>query len=98
MPETPYCPLLSVNKEVSVLCQEELCMWYIKQLKLCSVTVLAYTNAINLQSPAGATNATPVPTQKPQAAQQAPLKQNLTGQPQKSQVKAQNPFALDDLD
>ncbi len=63
MPETPYCPLLSINKDVPVLCQEELCMWYVKQLKLCALTVMAYTNALNLQVPTGTTQ---TPGQKPQ--------------------------------
>lgn len=102
MPETPYCPVLSINKDVPVLCQEELCMWYVKQLKLCSVTVLAYTNAINMQ---GVSVQTPItatqPIQKPQStvssqAQQA-VKPPLTREPKKEQPKV-NPFALDDLD
>ena len=91
MPETPYCPLLSINKEVPVLCQEELCMWYVKQLKLCSATVLAYTNALNLQPPGAS-------AQKPQQTVTSPqtqAKQPLT-QPKKEPGKA-NPFALDDL-
>ena len=94
MPETPYCPLLSINKDVPVLCQEELCMWYVKQLKLCSITVLAYTNALGIQAPSTKTG-TPSPVQASQAQPQA--KQNLTPQPKKEQGKA-NPFALDDLD
>jgi hypothetical protein len=94
MPETPYCPLLSINKDVPVLCQEELCMWYVKQLKLCALTVMAYTNALNLQVPAGTTQ---TPGQKPQqttSTQQ--VKQTLTNP--KEKPKATNPFALDDLD
>ncbi|MBI3591216.1 MAG: hypothetical protein HY094_07580 [Candidatus Melainabacteria bacterium] len=96
MPETPYCPLLSINKDIPVLCQEELCMWYIKQLKLCSLTVMAYTNALNLQTPAasGTPQAAPL---KPQQSQPQ-VKQNLTNQPKREEVKAPNPFALDDLD
>jgi len=89
MPEIPYCPLLSINKEVPVLCQEELCMWYVKQLKLCSITVLAYTNALNLQSPQATTQ---TPAQKQQE-----VKQALRDAPKK-EAKATNPFALDDLD
>ena len=96
MPETPYCPLLSINKDVPVLCQEELCMWYVKQLKLCSITVLAYTNALNLQTPGGSPSAPSQP--KSQPTQQTQVKQNLTNQPKKEEPKAQNPFALDDLD
>ena len=93
MPETPYCPLLSIGKEVPVMCQEELCMWYVKQLKLCSLTVMAYTNALNIQSPgASAPN---------QPKQQSPLKQPLTEtnkEKPKTQASPVNPFALDDLD
>ncbi len=94
MADTPYCPLLSINKEFPVMCQEELCMWYVKQLKLCSLTVMAYTNALNIQGP-GATS--------PQAPKQQsqPLKQPLT-EPIKEKPKPQsatmNPFVLDDLD
>ena len=94
MPETPYCPLLSINKDVPVLCQEELCMWYVNQLKLCSITVLAYTNAMNPQAPTGST------AQKPQQTASTPqqqVKQPLTNQPKREPGKA-NPFALDDLD
>ena len=92
MADTPYCPILSINKEFPVMCQEELCMWYVKQLKLCSLTVMAYTNALNLQSPAGTPSA-----QKPQTSQ--PLKQPLTQEAKKeTQSKPVNPFALDDLD
>lgn len=94
MPETPYCPLLSINKEVPVLCQEELCMWYVKQLKLCALTVTAYANALNLQTPPAVTPATGQKTPQPQQ-----VKQPLTNQPQqKEKPKAMNPFALDDLD
>ena len=92
MPDTPYCPLLSIGKEVPVLCQEELCMWYVKQLKLCSLTVMAYTNAINLQGPA----TSQTPAQKPQAPSSGQVKQDLTKP--KQETKAPNPFALDDLD
>ena len=94
MPETPYCPLLSINKDVPVLCQEELCMWYVKQLKLCSITVMAYTNAIGLQAPqkpASASGSSGASQAQPQA------KSTPTSQPKKEQQKT-NPFALDDLD
>lgn len=93
MPDTPYCPLLSIGKEVPVLCQEELCMWYVKQLKLCSLTVMAYANAINLQAPGTSSQAAP---QKPQASSSGQVKQDLTKP--KQEAKAPNPFALDDLD
>ena len=102
MPETPYCPLLSINKEVPVLCQEELCMWYVKQLKLCAITVQAYAQAINLQAVPGTTGGSSTPGQKPQQTftptpTQTQVKQNLTPSPKKEQPKAVNPF-LEDLD
>ena len=97
MPETPYCPLLSINKDVPVLCQEELCMWYVKQLKLCSITVLAYTNALNLQSPVIPQATGPKP-QTTSTQPQSQLKPNLTKEPKKPETKGINPFALDDLE
>ncbi|GEM_PF-1137226 len=99
MPETPYCPLLSINKDVPVLCQEELCMWYVKQLKLCSLTVMAYANALNLQTPVKTTGPVPQSSQKPQTATpQQQFKQNLTKESKKEENKPANPFVLDDLD
>ncbi|OGI20701.1 MAG: hypothetical protein A3B68_09180 [Candidatus Melainabacteria bacterium RIFCSPHIGHO2_02_FULL_34_12] len=98
MPETPYCPLLSINKEVPVLCQEELCMWYVKQLKLCSITVQAYANALNLQMPQRPTGSQGETKPTQQATPQQQVKQNLTKPQSKDQPKAANPFALDDLD
>ena len=98
MPETPYCPLLSINKDVPVLCQEELCMWYVKQLKLCSLTVMAYANALNLQVPQAASSPqTPVQKSQQAAPQTQQVKQTITNKPQEK-PKAMNPFALDDLD
>ena|SRR3989338_7358490 len=99
MPETPYCPLLSINKDVPVMCQEELCMFYVKQLKLCAITVMAYTNALNLQAPGGVApqQASAKPQQAPSAPQQQ-VKQNLTTPSKKEEGKTVNPFALDDLD
>ena len=104
MPETPYCPLLSINKDVPVLCQEELCMWYVKQLKLCSITVLAYTQAMSLQNlPTGTPQSVqaaskPQTQQQPSTQTQTQVKQNITKDTQKQQTKTQNPFILDDLD
>ena len=98
MPETPYCPLLSIGKEVPVLCQEELCMWYVKQLKLCAITVTAYSNALNLQLPQAQATAQPQGQRpQPQSAQTQQVKQPLTNKPQEKS-KQINPFALDDLD
>lgn len=94
MPDTPYCPLLSINKDVPALCQEELCMFYVKQLKLCSITVLAYTNALNLQGPKEPLSA----QSTQQTSTQSSVKQNLTSPSKAGGGKSQNPFALDDLE
>lgn len=89
MTDTPYCPLLSIGKDVPVPCQEELCMLYVKQLKLCSITVLGYTNAINMQ------------TQTSSSVQLSPkpASSGPAGPRPKTEAKSQaNPFALDDLE
>ena len=92
MTDTPYCPLLSIGKDVPVPCQEELCMLYVKQLKLCSITVIGYTNAINMQTQTSpSAQSLPKPTTPGQTGQ--------TGQKSKAEAKSQaNPFALDDLE
>lgn len=98
MSNIPYCPLLSLNQENPVMCQEELCMWYVKQLKLCAITVQAYASAINTQPESAQQSVKPKQTvvKKPQAAQT--VKQPLTNEPKKEELPKQNPFALDDLD
>lgn len=95
MPEVPYCPLLSIGKDVPVLCQEELCMWYVKQLKLCSLTVMAYSQALELQTPSAGAQ-----TQQVQKSQSSTQSQTKPGVPQsvKKEVQKTNPFVLDDLD
>lgn len=97
MAETPYCPLLSIGKELPVLCQEDLCMWYIKQLKLCSITVQAYTDAINLEvkpssTPSETKKKVVKPSLKPDTEDETPAPKPIN-KPTKS-----NPFALDDLE
>ena len=92
MPEVPYCPLLSIGKDIPVLCQEDLCMWYVKQLKLCSLTVMAYSQALELQTPSAGiqkSQATATPQSQP--------KPTVSQQPKKEAQKT-NPFVLDDLD
>lgn len=89
MAGTPYCPLLSVGKDVPVACLEELCMWYIKQLNLCSITVQGYSQAINMGQSQGSTQ-----SQKPQSVKQQEVKQAPQAAPKK---QGTNPF-LDELD
>ena len=92
MPGTPYCPLLSAGKDVPVACLEELCMWYIKQLNLCSITVQGYSQAINMGQSQCTSQAQ---TQKPQSIKQS---QEVKQAPQPGLKKqATNPF-LDELD
>lgn len=94
MAETPYCPLLSIGKDNPVLCQEELCMLYVKQLKLCAITVQGYAQAINIQ-PQMAGGAKPGAEKKSKLGPKPAMKQP---EPAKEPQNAPNPFAMDDLD
>ncbi|MFI3299811.1 MAG: hypothetical protein R3Y28_00170 [Candidatus Gastranaerophilales bacterium] len=40
--ETNYCPLMSVGSEYEKVCALENCMWYIPNVKKCSMYMLAY--------------------------------------------------------
>lgn len=43
------CPLMSAGKEVTQLCLEENCAWYLKNYKACSSYVLAYDAALEIK-------------------------------------------------
>ncbi|MBI1857956.1 MAG: hypothetical protein HYR97_02420 [Candidatus Melainabacteria bacterium] len=91
MAETPYCPLLSIGKDVPVKCLEELCMFYVKQLKLCSFTVIGYTNALGIQTGS-------LQVQKPASTAQKAQEKPQTGEKKPETGTGGNPFALDDLE
>ena len=43
------CPLMSAGKEVTQLCLEEDCAWYLKNYKACSAYVSAYNAALDIK-------------------------------------------------
>jgi len=43
------CPLLSAGKDVTQICQEENCAWYIKNFKACSTYIVAYQAALEIK-------------------------------------------------
>jgi len=43
------CPLISSGKEVTQICLEENCAWYMKNYKACSAYILAYNAALDIK-------------------------------------------------
>lgn len=43
------CPLMSAGKDISQVCIEEDCAWYLKNYKACGAYVLAYNAAIDIK-------------------------------------------------
>lgn len=39
---TPFCPLLSINAGLDMVCTKERCAWYVSSVKKCSMYMLAY--------------------------------------------------------
>lgn len=46
----PYCPLMSAGKSVEIVCAQERCAWYMKNYKMCSMYIVAYNSALEIQS------------------------------------------------
>lgn len=38
----PYCPLMSVGKDVDMVCTQDRCAWYVPNIKKCSMYIIAY--------------------------------------------------------
>jgi len=49
MSSVQVCPLMSAGKEVTQLCLEENCAWYMKNYKACSAYILAYDAALEIK-------------------------------------------------
>lgn len=49
MRQTLICPLISAGKDISQVCEEENCAWYMKSYKTCSVYILAHNAALNIK-------------------------------------------------
>ena len=50
MMATLVCPLVSAGKDISHMCLEEECAWYLKNYKACSAYVLAYNAALDIKT------------------------------------------------
>ena len=53
MSSIPICPLMSAGAEISVVCEQENCAWYIKNYKTCSVYILAHNAALEIKKKQG---------------------------------------------
>jgi len=53
MESTLICPLMSAAKEVTNVCAEETCAWYLKNYKLCAVYILAHNAALDIKNKQG---------------------------------------------
>ena len=49
MSETPKCPLMSTGNNISQICLQDECAWYLKAYKTCSVHVLAHNAALEIK-------------------------------------------------
>jgi len=49
MHQTPICPLISAGQEVSQICAEEACAWYMKGYKTCAIYILAHNAALDIK-------------------------------------------------
>ena len=45
----PYCPLMSAGNDLSVICSQERCAWYMKGTKSCAVYILAHKAALDIK-------------------------------------------------
>ncbi|MCR4880549.1 MAG: hypothetical protein K6A44_01165 [bacterium] len=46
----PKCPMMSGSDGNYVVCQQEDCAWYLKNLKTCAIYVLAHDAALNIRA------------------------------------------------
>ncbi|MBQ3642362.1 hypothetical protein II906_10640 [bacterium] len=53
MSKIPICPLMSAGNEISVVCSQENCAWYMKNYKTCSVYILAHNAALDIKEKQG---------------------------------------------
>lgn len=47
--QIPICPLMSAGNEITILCSQDKCAWYMKNYKTCSVYILAHDAALNIK-------------------------------------------------
>lgn len=44
------CPLMSSGSDIDKICLQESCAWYLKNLKICSIYMMAHNAAMNVQA------------------------------------------------
>lgn len=49
MSQTPICPIISAGQEVTQICAEENCAWYMKGYKTCAMYILAHNAALDIK-------------------------------------------------
>ena len=45
-----YCPLMSAGNEISVVCTQERCAWFMKNYKMCAMYILAHNAALDIKA------------------------------------------------
>lgn len=53
----PICPLMSAGNNITIVCEQENCAWYMKNYKTCSVYLLAHNAVLDIKEKQ--TNKTP---------------------------------------
>ncbi|MFA6988966.1 MAG: hypothetical protein WC197_02755 [Candidatus Gastranaerophilaceae bacterium] len=46
----PKCPLMSAGQNISIVCEQENCAWYLKAYKTCAVYILAHNAALDIKN------------------------------------------------
>jgi hypothetical protein len=44
-----FCPLMSAGGDIEKVCTQEMCAWYLKNYKICSVYMLAHNAPLDVQ-------------------------------------------------
>lgn len=45
----PVCPLMSAGNDISIICIQEKCAWYIPNLKKCSVYAIGHESMLEIK-------------------------------------------------
>jgi hypothetical protein len=46
----PFCPLMTAGNSFEKVCTQDMCAWYLKGYKVCSVYMLAHNAAMEVQA------------------------------------------------
>lgn len=47
------CPLLSAGNDMTIVCAQETCAWYMKSYKTCAVYIMAHNAALDIKEKQG---------------------------------------------